>query len=153
LGPKDLAPDFVKPYKVNDKMVNQSLELKHGKSVRVFPMDKVSNGCFTPVCHLFTGILSNDIKVSSQKEFERWKATLAHEEVKLPTKRDLEQKVVQLHKLPTQPVTEVRSHNFPSVIFSLTSDITRVISMLCLRANLNSTPGSLLEWLLLSVQG
>lgn len=47
---QDLAPDFVKPYKVDDKTVDQALELRHGKSVRVFPMDKVSNGAITPVC-------------------------------------------------------------------------------------------------------
>jgi hypothetical protein len=45
----DLAADFVKPYKIDEKMINQALELKHGKSVRVFPMDKVSNGNFSSV--------------------------------------------------------------------------------------------------------
>jgi RNA polymerase-associated protein RTF1 len=45
----DLAADFVKPYKIDEKMINQALELKHGKSVRVFPMDKVSNGKFSIV--------------------------------------------------------------------------------------------------------
>jgi len=45
----DLAPDFVKPYMVNDKMTNQAFELKHGKSTRTFNMDKVSNGPFTDV--------------------------------------------------------------------------------------------------------
>lgn len=46
---RDLGPDLVKPYKVNDKTVNQALELRHGKSVRLFNMDKVSNGPFLPV--------------------------------------------------------------------------------------------------------
>jgi len=45
----DLAPDFVKPYKINDKTVNQAFELKHGKSMRTFNMDKVSNGPITDV--------------------------------------------------------------------------------------------------------
>lgn len=45
----DLAPDFVKPYKINDKMINQAFELMHGKSVRIFNMDKVSNGPFLEV--------------------------------------------------------------------------------------------------------
>ena len=47
----DLAPDFVKPYLVDDKTVNQAFELKHGKSTKVFNMDKVSNSCFTEVCY------------------------------------------------------------------------------------------------------
>ncbi|KAF9442144.1 plus-3-domain-containing protein [Macrolepiota fuliginosa MF-IS2] len=85
---QNLSADFVKPYNINEKMINQALELKHGKSVRVFHMDKVSNGAF------------------SLKEFERLKATCTSEEVKLPTKRDLEHKATQLHKLPMQPVTE-----------------------------------------------
>jgi len=45
----DLAPDFVKPYKINDKTINQAFELKHGKSMRTFNMDKVSNGSITDV--------------------------------------------------------------------------------------------------------
>jgi hypothetical protein len=46
---QDLAPEFVKPYKVNDKTVNQAFDLKHGKSIRSFLMDKVSNSTFHPV--------------------------------------------------------------------------------------------------------
>jgi len=45
----DLAADLVKPYKINDQTVNQAFELKHGNSVRTFPMDKVSNSPFTQV--------------------------------------------------------------------------------------------------------
>ena len=47
--PTDLAPDLVKPYKVNDKTLNQAFELKHGKSVKTFNMDKVSNAPFVDV--------------------------------------------------------------------------------------------------------
>jgi hypothetical protein len=43
----------------------------------------------------------------SQKEFERFKATLINEKVKLPTKKQLERKVAQMEKLVTQPMTEV----------------------------------------------
>jgi RNA polymerase-associated protein RTF1 len=46
---KDLGADLVKPYKINDKTVNQALELRHGKSVRLFNMDKVSNSPFHTV--------------------------------------------------------------------------------------------------------
>ncbi|KAJ3564397.1 hypothetical protein NP233_g8321 [Leucocoprinus birnbaumii] len=87
-GSKDPAADFVKPYKIDDKVMNQALELKLSKSVRVYPMDKVSNGKFT------------------LQEFNFWKATLATDDMKLPTKRDIEHKVAQMNKLSTQPVTE-----------------------------------------------
>lgn len=46
---EDLGVDFVKPYKIDDKTVNQTFDLKHGKSVRSFLMDKVSNSLFLPV--------------------------------------------------------------------------------------------------------
>jgi hypothetical protein len=44
----DLVPD-VKPYKVNDKTMNHAFELRHGRSSKVFMMDKVSNGPFLEV--------------------------------------------------------------------------------------------------------
>lgn len=46
----DLGANLTKPYKINDTMVNQTLELKHGKSLKAFNMDKVSNAPFTQVC-------------------------------------------------------------------------------------------------------
>lgn len=46
----DLAVDLAKPYKINDQLIDQNLELKHGTAVKAFPMDKVSNGVFTAVC-------------------------------------------------------------------------------------------------------
>jgi hypothetical protein len=43
-------PDPVKPYKVDDKVTfDRNLELKHGKSVKIFSMDRVSNASFTDV--------------------------------------------------------------------------------------------------------
>jgi len=85
----NLAPDLVKPYKVNEKTtMNQAFELKHGKSLRVFNMDKVSNGPFL------------------EKEFERLVKTCSNEDVSLPTKRTAEKKVAQMQKLVTQPMTE-----------------------------------------------
>lgn len=45
----DLGPDLVKPYKVDGKMMNRTFELKHGKSRKMFNMDKVSNGRFLEV--------------------------------------------------------------------------------------------------------
>jgi RNA polymerase-associated protein RTF1 len=50
---KDLSAEAVKPYKVNDKLVNQGFDLKHGKSIRSFNMDKVSNGPFIEVRFFF----------------------------------------------------------------------------------------------------
>ncbi|KXN89714.1 hypothetical protein AN958_05254 [Leucoagaricus sp. SymC.cos] len=91
---QNLAADFVKSYKIDDKTLDQALELKFGKSVRVFLMDKVSNGRFTPWKH------------EQLKEFEFWRRTLVSEDLKLPTKHEVERKTTQLHKLPSQPVTE-----------------------------------------------
>ena len=53
---KDLVATLVKPYKINDRVMDQALELKHGKSVRPFMMDKVSNGPFLPVGPVFPGL-------------------------------------------------------------------------------------------------
>lgn len=44
-----IGPDPVKPYKIDDKSINQLIELRHGKSMRLFTMDKVSNSAFLPV--------------------------------------------------------------------------------------------------------
>ncbi|KAF9563835.1 hypothetical protein CPC08DRAFT_686074 [Agrocybe pediades] len=84
----NLAPDFVKPYKINDQTINQAVELKHGKSVRTFNMDKVSNGPF------------------QEKEYDRLVKVCAAEDVKLPTKQALERKVAQMGRLVSQPMTE-----------------------------------------------
>lgn len=84
----NLGANLVRPYKVNDQTVNQMLELKHGKSVKSFTMDKVSNAIFDP------------------KEFERLVKVCAVDDVKLPSKRQVEKKVAQLEKLSTQPYTE-----------------------------------------------
>jgi len=46
---RDLGPELPKPYKVNDQFMNQHLELKHGKNVKAFPMDRVSNTAITQV--------------------------------------------------------------------------------------------------------
>ncbi len=46
----ELALDFVKPYMINNnKMINQAFELTHGRSAKIFTMDKVSNGPFLEV--------------------------------------------------------------------------------------------------------
>ncbi|EJF56704.1 plus-3-domain-containing protein [Dichomitus squalens LYAD-421 SS1] len=84
----DLPEATVKPYKVNDQLVNQELELKHGGSTRRFAMDKISNGPF------------------EEKEFERLQKTCETEKVKLPMRRQLEKKTAQLQKLANQPMTE-----------------------------------------------
>lgn len=57
------------------------------------------------VCHHTDETLL--MNLPGQKEFERWKNTCESEEVKLPTKRDLDHKYAQLRKLPSQPITEV----------------------------------------------
>ncbi|KAG1719194.1 hypothetical protein EDB19DRAFT_1787098 [Suillus lakei] len=85
---QNLGVNLTKPYKINDVTVNQTLELKHGKSLKAFNMDKVSNAPF------------------SQREFERLGKVCFADDVKLPSKRVLEKKVAQMSKLITQPVTE-----------------------------------------------
>ncbi|OJA11412.1 hypothetical protein AZE42_05742 [Rhizopogon vesiculosus] len=85
---QNLGANLTKPYKINDTMVNQTLELKHGKSLKAFNMDKVSNAPIT------------------QREFERLGKVCFADEVKLPSKRVLEKKAAQMSKLITQPVTE-----------------------------------------------
>ncbi|KAG1872962.1 hypothetical protein DFJ58DRAFT_760541 [Suillus subalutaceus] len=85
---QNLGVNLTKPYKINDITVNQTLELKHGKSFKTFHMDKVSNAPFT------------------QREFERLGKVCLADDVKLPSKRVLEKKVAQMSKLITQPVTE-----------------------------------------------
>ncbi|KAG1778705.1 hypothetical protein EV702DRAFT_1091252 [Suillus placidus] len=85
---QNLGINLTKPYKINDITVNQTLELKHGKSLKAFHMDKVSNAPFT------------------QREFERLGKVCFADDIKLPSKRALEKKVAQMSKLITQPVTE-----------------------------------------------
>ncbi|KAG6860801.1 hypothetical protein C0995_007511 [Termitomyces sp. Mi166 len=84
----NIGADTVKTYRINDKQTDQTLELMHGKSVKPFPMDKVSNGPFLT------------------KEFERLVKVCSAEDVKLPTKRQLEKKIAEMTKLVNQPVTE-----------------------------------------------
>ncbi|KAF9238923.1 hypothetical protein BU15DRAFT_88171 [Melanogaster broomeanus] len=85
---QDLGANLARPYKINDQHVNQMLELRHGKSVKTFHMDKVSNSAF------------------DSKEFDRLSKTCAADDVRLPSKRQLEKKAAQLAKLSTQIMTE-----------------------------------------------
>lgn len=45
----DLGADLVKPYTFENQITDQVLELRHGKDIKHFAMDKVSNGPFTDV--------------------------------------------------------------------------------------------------------
>ena len=45
----DLGALLVTPYKLEDEMVNQQLELAIGDSVKAVNMDRVSNAGITPV--------------------------------------------------------------------------------------------------------
>jgi len=58
---QDLGDHPARPYKINDKTVNQLLELKHGKSVKTFQMDKVSNATFDAVRTLSLSRFSSDV--------------------------------------------------------------------------------------------
>jgi hypothetical protein len=44
-----LSTETLKPYKINDKSSNQGINLRHGRSVKLFPMDRVSNTPFQMV--------------------------------------------------------------------------------------------------------
>ncbi|TFY72575.1 hypothetical protein EVG20_g443 [Dentipellis fragilis] len=85
---ENLAVNLVKPYKINDQYSNQEFELKHGKSVKAFPMDKVSNSPY------------------SQREYERLVRVYEAEHIKLPSKRQLLKKAEQLSRLANQPLTD-----------------------------------------------
>ena len=49
----ELGLEPVKPYKIDDKFIDRNFELKHGKSLKWFSMDKVSNAEFPEVGLLF----------------------------------------------------------------------------------------------------
>ncbi|KAI0315298.1 hypothetical protein OF83DRAFT_365195 [Amylostereum chailletii] len=85
---QSLAASLVKPYQVNNQTVNQAFDLKHGKSAKTFPMDKVSN---SPV---------------TQREFDRLVKVCETDHVKLPTKSAVEKKRTQMTKLENQIMTE-----------------------------------------------
>lgn len=64
---EDLGATLVKPYAINDQMVDRTLELKHGKSTKVFNMDKVSNSDFDlvgPMFALFSMDFQSDLRKS-----------------------------------------------------------------------------------------
>ena len=47
-----LCDDATKPYKIDSTLFDRNVELLHGKSRKTFPLDKVSNSTFSPVCPL-----------------------------------------------------------------------------------------------------
>lgn len=58
---QDLGANLTRPYKINERTVNQALELKHGKSVKTFNMDKVSNAAFDAVRSSSFSLISSDV--------------------------------------------------------------------------------------------
>ncbi|KAF8608542.1 plus-3-domain-containing protein [Ceratobasidium sp. AG-I] len=84
----DLGADLVKPYSFETQVTDQLLELRHGKDIKHFPMDKVSNGPFT------------------DREIERLMRVCQSEGIKLPTKSRLEKKGQRLQQLTTQRFTD-----------------------------------------------
>jgi len=84
----NLGANTPRPYRINDRTVNLTLELRYGKSVKAFVMDRVSNAKF------------------NAKEFDRLSIVCTVDEVRLPSKRHLEKKAAQLNKLPSQAMTE-----------------------------------------------
>ncbi|KAJ7574529.1 hypothetical protein C8J56DRAFT_802642, partial [Mycena floridula] len=86
----DVGPDFVEPYPVGDKSLDQHLLLQHGKSIRAFPITNISNSAF------------------EQNEFEQLIQSYGRDGIPLPSKENLKMKEAQIVKLTTQPVSEVR---------------------------------------------
>ena len=83
-----LAMNLTKPYKINNTLIDRAIEIKHGKSVRAYNMDKVSNAEFP------------------DSEWERVRSVCAAEHVALPTRRAIEKKKEQMKRLVTQPMTD-----------------------------------------------
>lgn len=54
----ELGLEPVKPYKIDDKSIDRNFELKHGKSLKWFSLDKVSNSGFHAVGLFFLWLLS-----------------------------------------------------------------------------------------------
>lgn len=77
-----------KPYKIEKEITDDWVELKHGKSSKVFKMDLISNTPF------------------SDREYDRWKITCDTDQVKLPSKSDLDRKHAQLRKHDSHTRTE-----------------------------------------------
>ncbi|TEB25534.1 hypothetical protein FA13DRAFT_1756583 [Coprinellus micaceus] len=87
IGNEENQPIY-RPYKVNDRAINHAVELKHGKSIKVFNMDRISNSPFT------------------DREFDRLSRTCKQEGVSLPTRKELQKKHEQMRELEKQPMTE-----------------------------------------------
>ncbi|KZO90106.1 plus-3-domain-containing protein [Calocera viscosa TUFC12733] len=83
-----LTPESPVTYKIQDVLYNQQALLQHGSSTRAFNLDRVSNSPFT------------------DREFDRLVAQCATDNVKLPTKHDIEKKLGQLeearHRIPSE---------------------------------------------------
>ncbi|KAF5372598.1 hypothetical protein D9758_005224 [Tetrapyrgos nigripes] len=78
-----------KPYKLEDGVTfDKHAELKHGKAVRAYPLDRVSNSPFT------------------EGEYDRFTKVCIAEQVKIPIKYQVERKRDQMQRLETQPMTE-----------------------------------------------
>ena len=146
---QDLAGELVKAYKVDDKEMDQALELKLSKSTRVYPMDKVSNSSFTLV--RFSPIDGTSccwIPVSKSSIFGRppWPqmGSAFRQNVILSRKR--------------RSYTNYQHSQWQKWVLLSLFDFTsenlecRVISTLCSHVNLNSSLESPRGWSLWNVQ-
>lgn len=77
------------PYMVDGSTVDQSLELRHGKAVKLWKMDRVSNSRFTA------------------EEFADWKRHCEADQTKLPSKKSVTVKQATIARLQAQPLTEI----------------------------------------------
>jgi len=80
--------DTPKFYKVDEQNFNQNFVLKHGSSLKEWPMDRTSNSPF------------------ELPEFEWLTKSAERDKVKLPTKKELNKKSEEMTKLSTAIITE-----------------------------------------------
>ncbi|KLO18877.1 plus-3-domain-containing protein [Schizopora paradoxa] len=83
-----LGPPLPKPYKIDGEYFDQQLQLRHGKSVRLFTMERVSNSPFT------------------DREFRRLKSSYDVDNVKMPYKLHLDKKLEHMRYLLEKRITE-----------------------------------------------
>ncbi|KAJ3997325.1 plus-3-domain-containing protein [Lentinula boryana] len=83
-----LVEDPVKPYKIEEQWFDRQAELVHGLARRKFNLDQISNSRFT------------------EKEFDRLRKTLFQEDLSFPTRSSIEAKIVEMHRLVSQTMTE-----------------------------------------------
>lgn len=85
---QSLSETPVKPYKINDRMIDLALDLKHGKAQKAFNMDRISNSQFT------------------KREYDRLVYTCKTDDVKFPTRQQLKDREAEMRRIQKQPLSD-----------------------------------------------